>query len=587
MASIFSLYGEIFIDKEKAVKSLDDVKKKGEDTGKNFSKKFGEIASTVGKVGAAVVTAGTTIVTGLSAMVMGVADASGAIDDSAKKVGTTAEEYQKWAYAAKLGGMETSNLEKLMIKQQKAFSDAKEGSTSLTEAYSRLGININEIGSSGEAFNEVINSLADMEDATTRNALANDIFGKSYADLAPLLAEGSDGIARWRQECEDLGGVLSSKAVEAGADFGDVVDRIKTALGGMYNNIISQLIPILQKVLQMVLDNLPTIQNMVTSIAPVILNLFTSLLPPLIKLIQAILPVFVNLLNQLLPFITKLTETVLPIFIKLINLILPPLLKIIESILPLLINLLSPLLPILQPLLDLLQPFIDLLTSLISPLLEILNYILTPITKLLSRLTNLILPPLQTALEITSGIITSVLGGALNLIKNQISLVIDSFKNIIDFIKNVFTGNWKDAWENVKNIFKNIATSLGNIFKAPINFIIDLLNSFIKGLNKIKIPKWVPGGGGKGINIPLIKKLRVGMEYVPYDEMPAILHKGEAVLKKEDAEKYRNSEKQNPINQTTNYNNTIIVEKLEVKDEKDIERIAEELYYLQKKKVGA
>ena len=77
------------------------------------------------------------------------------------------------------------------------------------------------------------------------------------------------------------------------------------------------------------------------------------------------------------------------------------------------------------------------------------------------------------------------------------------------------------------------------------------------------------------------------MEYVPYDEMPAILHKGEAVLKKEDAEKYRNSEKQNPINQTTNYNNTIIVEKLEVKDEKDIERIAEELYYLQKKKVGA
>ena len=47
------------------------------------------------------------------------------------------------------------------------------------------------------------------------------------------------------------------------------------------------------------------------------------------------------------------------------------------------------------------------------------------------------------------------------------------------------------------------------------------------------------------------------------------------------------TEKQNPINQTTNYNNTIIVEKLEVKDEKDIERIAEELYYLQKKKVGA
>ena len=84
--------------------------------------------------------------------------------------------------------------------------------------------------------------------------------------------------------------------------------------------------------------------------------------------------------------------------------------------------------------------------------------------------------------------------------------------NIIDFIKNVFAGNWKAAWQNVKNIFSNIISGIGNIFKLPINFIIDGMNAFIKGLNKLKIPDWVPGVGGKGLNIPLIKKLRVGME---------------------------------------------------------------------------
>ncbi len=171
------------------------------------------------------------------------ADSAGDIDDAAKRVGTTAEEYQKWAYAAKLGGMEVSTLESLMVKQQKSFSDAKEGTKATAEAYKRLGIDINEVAGADGAFEQVINALADMEDETTRNALANDIFGKTYADLAPLLAEGSDGIAAWRQEVVDLGGVMSNEAVEAGASFGDALDRLQTRFDGLKNNLSGEFLP--------------------------------------------------------------------------------------------------------------------------------------------------------------------------------------------------------------------------------------------------------------------------------------------------------------------------------------------------------
>lgn len=171
------------------------------------------------------------------------ADAAGDIDDTAKRTGTTAEEYQKWAYAAKLGGMETTKLESLMVKQQKSFSDAKEGAKATAEAYERLGINIDEAVHSSDAFEQVIYALADMEDETTRNALANDIFGKTYADLAPLLAEGSEGIAAWRQEIVDLGGVMSDEAVEAGANFGDSLDRLQTAFDGLKNNLSGEFLP--------------------------------------------------------------------------------------------------------------------------------------------------------------------------------------------------------------------------------------------------------------------------------------------------------------------------------------------------------
>ena len=46
----------------------------------------------------------------------------------------------------------------------------------------------------------------------------------------------------------------------------------------------------------------------------------------------------------------------------------------------------------------------------------------------------------------------------------------------------------------------------------------------------------MPAIGGKGINIREIPRLKVGLDYVPFDEFPAILHKGERVLTAEEAE---------------------------------------------------
>lgn len=97
---------------------------------------------------------------------------------------------------------------------------------------------------------------------------------------------------------------------------------------------------------------------------------------------------------------------------------------------------------------------------------------------------------------------------------NSIKPILDSLKTmfggLIDFIVGVFTGNWQKAWKGVANIFKGIFDGLTNIAKKPINAIIDAVNSMIRGLNKIKLPEWVPLLGGKGINIPTIPKLAKG-----------------------------------------------------------------------------
>lgn len=250
------------------------------------------------------------------------------IDKTSQRVGLSAEEYQKWVYAAGLSGMDESKVEDLAKTQQTFFAKAKQGYGEVTDvvarlgydleelgggafymdelqevfnewtqeianggekmwdayealealgisandlestepdklfskfvsgltsardaandatvAYDALGINITEIEDSGEAFNQVIAALADMEDVTQRNALASQIFGENYIALAPMLNGGSEAIQAAKQEIEDLGGVMSNEAVAAGAAFQDSLTRLQTAFDGLKNNLAAEFLP--------------------------------------------------------------------------------------------------------------------------------------------------------------------------------------------------------------------------------------------------------------------------------------------------------------------------------------------------------
>ena len=85
-----------------------------------------------------------------------------------------------------------------------------------------------------------------------------------------------------------------------------------------------------------------------------------------------------------------------------------------------------------------------------------------------------------------------------------------AFGGLLEFLGGVFSGDWKRIWKGLVQMFSNIIGGIANIFKFPINLMIDGLNAFIRGLNRIKIPNWVPGVGGKGINIGSIPRLASG-----------------------------------------------------------------------------
>ena len=545
MANIFSLYGSIFIDNEKANKSIDETTEKGKKSSSSFTENLGKVVKKGAQVATAVVGATTAVVTGLTAMATKTADTADTFDKASLRTGLQVEELQRLNYAAGQSGVELSVLEKSAKKLNDRLGEVSEGNSKTVEMFDKLGIAVKDsngnMKGSTEVYDEVLMKLADMGDTAEATAIGTDLFGKAFTDMKPLLAEGSAGIEELKNRADELGIVLSEDAVSAGVTFGDTMSDIKQSLGGVFNSLMSAIIPVLQTVANLILDNMPLIHSAISQFAPVLTQMLTAILPPFIKLAQAILPVIIELMSKLIPPISHIIEAILPVIIELINMILPPVLQIVDMILPLLLSLIEPLLPLLEPIIQLLQPLIDLLLMLLQPLIDLLNMILPPLIQLFAKLIQAILPTLKDILSSVASVLSKVFGGAFEGIKNTISGVINVFKNIIDFVKNVFTGNWKGAWENVKNIFSSIASGLGNIFKTPIIFIIDIINGFIKGINKIKIPDWVPGIGGKGFHIGLIPKLRVGMEYVPYDEYPALLHKGEAVLTADENKEYRNN----------------------------------------------
>lgn len=173
----------------------------------------------------------------------------------------------------------------------------------------------------------------------------------------------------------------------------------------------------------------------------------------------------------------------------------------LKSVLPTIINTLQTgLLPILPMIADLFMQILPLIGQLVTAILPVLQQLL-----------QALIPVIQLVAEIFA----NVLGTALQSIANIVSSVMQVFQGLIDFITGVFTGNWSQAWEGIKSIFSGVFSGLGEIFKAPFKVIVSVINTVIRGLNKLKVPDWVPGIGGMGINIPEIPGFAKGTNRTP------------------------------------------------------------------------
>ena len=213
--------------------------------------------------------------------------------------------------------------------------------------------------------------------------------------------------------------------------------------------------------------------------------------------VEGKLDMMCGLWERMQPVLAELAEQYMPIFRNMLGkvgdlfeMIAPAVSQFVDSLLPVLAQLLAALAPIISTVVDALGPAFDMIGSLVSSLLPAL-----------ASLIGFLADVFQAAAPYISETIAGVLDTIMSIVGN----IIGVFTGLCDFISNVFAGNWEAAWNGVVSAFANIIMGIAKVAIMFISPVVDIINSVITGINGIVIPDWVPGVGGKSLNIPTIQ----------------------------------------------------------------------------------
>ena len=308
-------------------KELKETKKAKFDSLKEGLSKVGDVAAktakVVGGVAAAITTSAGVMAKALFNNVKELSDFGDQIDKESQKLNISAENYQKLSYAMDMSGASIDDVSKGMKAIVADLGKMSNGVAGANDKYKKLGISLKNsngtLKSSEQVLFDSIDALAKMSDETKRNAIAQEIFGKSAAELTPLLNSGSEGIKEMMQEAERYGMVMSNEAVENSALFNDSLTRLKNTMRGMKTKALS---PFLLGITQLMngfsglvsgVDESGDAFKMGTD---TIVNAIHNVLPRILDTITRIIPTLLPILNEIIMTISRTIIKNLPTIIK-------------------------------------------------------------------------------------------------------------------------------------------------------------------------------------------------------------------------------------------------------------------------------
>ena len=406
--------------------------------------------------------------------------------------------------------MKNSEYVKSLGKNWDAMTQAEKAEAYYQEA---LKQSVNAIGDAERSSGSYTNQMKRLESAKTR---LYEVIGTQLLPIfTPLVTMMGNVVTNASKIIEAFFGVYNStgslsEAFEAiGVDISGlqvIWEAMTTFLNDTYQTMIAPLIDgfkeMINDMAQKFADNSGKIESCFENVGSVISDIWTSVIQPVWDFFMDYIFTLWDIFNENIGNVLDLWDTVSQA-IKSIweNLLKPVFEKVMEWVRKL-FDKFNEYMPQIQRVVDEVFGMIkSAWETALKPAFEAIG----------SFLKNVLFPVFDAVF--TYGIMPVVETVFQTIIKLWDNSLKPMFQGVIDFIGGVFTGDWKRAWQGVSDIFGGIWNGLKTIAKAPLNAIINMVNTLIGGLNKLKLPDWVPGIGGKGINIPKIPTLWKGSNY--------------------------------------------------------------------------
>ena len=164
---------------------------------------------------------------------------------------------------------------------------------------------------------------------------------------------------------------------------------------------------------------------------------------------------------------------------------------------------------------DTVKSVMDAILPIVQPILNAIMQMLPPIMQAVSQLMNWLVPFIKPIINS----ISSLINGFLSLINGDVEGFANGIINFLSGIVNVFFNIGQSIFTALWNGLSNVWNSIENWISNKIGWVTNAF-SFVGNL--------FSGGGGESH--------AGGLPYVPYDNYPAKLHRGETVLTAEDTQ---------------------------------------------------
>lgn len=365
------------------------------------------------------------------------------------------------------------------------------------------------------------------------------VIGVGITKMAPKVKEAGSSIAKSLKE-----GLISILP----ASMGEAINSLSGMVGDVKNNIvpnIQALAPVAERALSAIGTGVTLAIGVMQTIAPVAEQAFGAIgecVTVAVGVVQAVMPTITTTIQTVVNNVSPIIETFKNIFITAM--------PVVQGIIEGACTFISGIMPTVSSVFETVGEAVQGVLSVLGEHMGLFSTIVSVVVAVVSTVWSAMAPVISTVVDTILLVVDNLLTGiteVFNFLSPYISVIWDSICGFFSTASETLTtvvGTLQEIFQGLSDTVSTVFGTIQSVVESSIGAVtgviqgaIDTISGFISSVGSaIESAKNLPSTIGNKIGG--IFGFAYGKDRVPYDNYPAILHQGEKVLTRNQADQY-------------------------------------------------